>query len=206
MLDLNAHAHFARAWSEMTTSCMTAAFAQSVSNMGAMVDVWATATGLPSGQIHHRNPLSTAMPWYRAPEPTPFGPMPWLALFSAPSPFMAMQFQPPQLPLNAWWPSQSASWLMPSGSQAHGVSAVVPPLLALVAMGAMAQHALALIDLSREWQRMPLHNQSRPHPTFRSDGGHATAAIVTPAVDAIAALPAAGFAFTLRMIQAMSAR
>lgn len=206
MFDLQMQAQLSRAWSDIAFGCMSAAMAQSMANMEAATKFWSSAPGLAmAAPMPSQNALSTVKPWYRTPEPTPFEPFGWMAMMGASTRAMGnpFLFEPPAA---HWLAAQPGFGFVPNGYRSDAFGAAVPSLLALVALGAMAQQALGAIDVARQWQRVLPHTQSGLHPAYRSDGGHATAAIVLPSVDLDVGNPMAGLAFTLRMLGLMPAR
>lgn len=203
MFDLQTQAQLSRAWSDMAFGCMSAAMAQSMANMEAATKLWSSAPGL-STPFQSRSATSTAKPWYRAPDPAPFEPFGWMTMMGAPTRAMGT---PPMFGSPAvWWATQPGYGVASQGYRSDAFGAAVPSLLALVALGAMAQQALGAIDVARHWQRVLPHTPASLHPTYRSDGGHATAAVVLPGADLDVVHPMAGLAFTLRMLGLMPAR
>lgn len=209
MMDVGAQSRVAAAWTDAAARCMGAAFALGVSNMSAMVDIWSGAANLGSSSEKTRPRTSTVRSWYRAPEPNPFDLTAWFPTSALPpsSPLPgagAFAYQPIWGALPFLTGSSSSMW-SPRGPSP---SAAVPGLLALVALGAIAQQTLAMMEASRRWQSMTLVPEPLPTPSFalpsyRSDGGHAVAGIIHPeAVTAAVAMPIGFFALLTQMMRA----
>lgn len=207
MLDIAAQTRIALAWSDLTAGFMRQAMAASVANMNTMTGMLGTAAPEQDGPSWRRDPRSTAMPWYRAPEQRAYNNAFWWLEPAMPSPAHSMMN-----PFALWQvPGPHTGWGLDVWQTplpaARGASAAVPGLLALVAMGMAAQQGLALIEATQGWQAAGHSSRyGAPLPNYRSDSGHAVANIVMGSPMAAATLPLTGLALVLQMFGSMQPR
>lgn len=195
----------ATVWSDATSTYMRTAMAMSLANMDAMAGFWSVAGGSSRDAPAPRRSTSTVMPWHRSPERerNPFDLAAWLPApppAQAPTPMFAF----PSMGLPGFW--------MPGLSQsgrtlASNRSAAMPALLGMVALGMAAQSAIAMIEATHGWEAAAVQPPSWPMPSYRSDSGHAVAAITMPeAASAATTLPMTGMAMMLQMMKMMTPR